>query len=204
MKIIEMKRAPNPRRVRIFLAEKGIDDVAFEQIDLGVGEHKGQGFKKINPMQRVPVLILDDGTTIAESVAICRYFECLKPEPALFGRTPLEIAQVEMWNRRMEHGFFFHVQQVFRHLHPAMADLETPQVPAWAEANRPRVYETLCFLDGELAGRPFIAGEEFTVADITAFVTIDLMKPAKLARPAELLHLARWHDAVAGRPSASA
>lgn len=204
MKIIEMKRAPNPRRVRIFLAEKGIDDVGFEQIDLGAGEHKVQGFKKINPMQRVPVLILDDGTAIAESIAICRYFECIKPEPALFGRTPLEIARVEMWNRRMEHGFLFHVQQVFRHLHPAMAALEAPQVPAWAEANRPRVYETLCFLDSELAGRPFIAGEDFSVADITAFVTIDLMKPAKLARPAELVHLARWHDAVSARPSAAA
>jgi glutathione S-transferase len=203
MKIIEMKRAPNPRRVRIFLAEKGID-MAFEQIDIGVGEHKSPHFKTINPMQRVPVLILDDGTPIAESVAICRYFECLKPEPSLFGRTPLELARVEMWNRRMEHSFFFHVQQVFRHLHPAMAELETPQVPAWAEANRPRVYETLCFLDSELAGRPFIAGDAFSIADITALVTMDFMKPAKLARPAELTHLARWYDAVSSRPSAAA
>jgi glutathione S-transferase len=204
MKIIETKRATNPRRVRIFLAEKGIEDIAFEQIDLGAGEHKGNGFKTINPMQRVPVLILDDGTAIAESIAICRYFECLKPEPPLFGRTPLEIAQTEMWNRRMEHSFLFHVQQVFRHLHPAMAALEVPQVPAWAEANRPRVYETLCFIDAELSGRPFIAGEQFSVADITAFVTIDLMKPAKLARPPELGNLARWYDAVAARPSAQA
>lgn len=204
MKIIEMKRAPNPRRVRIFLAEKGIGGIVFEQIDLGAGEHKDPGFQKINPMQRVPVLILDDGTVIAESIAICRYFECLHPEPSLFGRTPVEMARIEMWSRRMEHGFLFHVQQVFRHLHPAMASLEVPQVPAWAEANRPRVYETLCFLNEELSRRPFIAGEDFSVADITAFVTIDLMKPAKLARPAELTHLARWHDMVAARPSASA
>jgi glutathione S-transferase len=203
MKIIEMKPAPNPRRVRIFLAEKGID-MAYEQVDIGKGEHKQPGFAKLNPMQRVPVLVLDDGTCIAESVAICRYFECLHPEPALFGRTPVEKAQVEMWNRRVEHSFWFHVQQVFRHLHPAMAELEVPQVPAWAEANRPRVYETLCFLDKELGTRPFIAGQEFSIADITALVTVDFMKPAKLARPPELSNLNRWHDAVSARPSAKA
>jgi len=203
MKIIEMKPAPNPRRVRIFLAEKGIA-VAYEQIDLGNGDHKKPGFAKINPMKRVPVLVLDDGTTIAESIAICRYFECLQPEPALFGRTPAEQAAVEMWNRRVEHSFFFHVQQVFRHMHPAMAEFEVPQVPAWAEANRPRVYETLSFLDRELAQRRFIAGEGFSVADITALVTMDFMKPAKLARPPELVHLARWYDEVSARPSAKA
>ena len=203
MKIIEMKPAPNPRRVRIFLAEKGIE-VTFEQVDIGKGQHKAPGFAKINPMQRVPVLVLDDGTAIAESVAICRYFECMHPEPALFGRTPVEQARTEMWNRRLEHGFLFHVQQVFRHLHPAMAEMEVPQVPAWAEANRPRVYETLCFLDRELAGRPFIAGEDFSIADITALVAVDFMKPAKLARPPELTHLARWHDAVSSRPTAEA
>jgi glutathione S-transferase len=203
MKIIEMKPAPNPRRVRIFLAEKGIA-VAFEQIDITKGEHKLPGFAKLNPMQRVPVLVLDDGTVIAESIAICRYFECLQPEPALFGHTPLEKARVEMWNRRMEHSFLFHVQQVFRHLHPAMAAMEVPQVPAWAEANRPRVYETLCFIDKELGERPFIAGADYSVADITALVAMDFMRPAKLARPPELTHLARWYDAVSSRPSAKA
>jgi glutathione S-transferase len=203
MKIIETKPAPNPRRVRIFLAEKGID-IAFEQVDIGKGEHKTPQFAKINPMRHVPVLVLDDGTAIAESVAICRYFECLHPSPALLGRTPLEQARTEMWNRRMELGFLFHVMQVFRHLHPAMADMEVPQVPAWAEANRPRVYETLCLLDRELAGRPFIAGEAYSIADITALVAMDFMKPAKLARQPELTHLARWYDAVAARPSANA
>ena len=203
MKIIEMKPAPNPRRVRVFLAEKGIE-MSFEQVDISKGEHKAPGFSKINPMQRVPVLVLDDGTVIAESIAICRYFECLHPEPALFGRTAIEKAQVEMWQRRMEHSFLFHVQQVFRHLHPAMAEMEVPQVPAWAEANRPRVYETLCFLDRELAGRPFIAGEDFSVADITALVAMDFMKPAKLARPADLANLGRWYEAVSGRSSAKA
>jgi glutathione S-transferase len=203
MKIIEMKPAPNPRRVRIFLAEKGIA-VAFEQIDLAAGDQKKPGFAKVNPMKRVPVLLLDDGTAIAESIAICRYFECLQPEPSLFGRRPVEQAAIEMWNRRMEHSFFFHVQQVFRHMHPAMAELEVPQVPAWAEANRPRVYETLCFMDKELATRRFIAGDSYSIADITALVTMDFMKPAKLARPAELVNLARWYDEVSGRPSAKA
>jgi glutathione S-transferase len=203
MKIIEMRSAPNPRRVRIFLAEKGIE-VPVEQIDLTKGEHKQPGFAKLNPMRRVPVLVLDDGTVIAETVAICRYFECIQPEPTLFGRTPLEIARTEMWNRRMEHSFWFHVQQVFRHLHPAMAEAEVPQVPAWAEANRPRVYETLCFMDKELSARPFIAGEDFSIADITALVAVDFMKPAKLARPPELVSLARWYDAVSARPSAKA
>jgi len=203
MKIIEMKRAPNPRRVRIFLAEKDLD-IAFEEIDLGLQEHKKPSFAKLNPLQRVPVLVFDDGTSIAETVAICRYFECIKPEPALFGRTPMEEARIEMWNRRMEHNFLFHVQQVFRHLHPAMAEHEVPQVPSWAEANRPRVYETLGFLDKELSCRAFIAGEDFSIADITALVTMDFMKPAKLARPAEFAHLTRWYDAVASRPSAAA
>ena len=203
MKILEMKPAPNPRRVRIFLAEKGIE-VPFEQIDITKGEHKLPGFAKLNPMQRVPVLLLDDGTAIAESVAICRYFECLHPEPALFGGTPFERATVEMWNRRMEHSFLFHVMQVFRHLHPSMAEMEVPQVPAWAEANRPRVYETLCFMDKELGTRPFIAGQAFSIADITALVAMDFMRPARLARSPELVNLARWYDAVSGRPSAKA
>jgi glutathione S-transferase len=203
MKIIESKRAPNPRRVRIFLAEKGID-CPFEQIDLGHGEHKQPGFAKLNPLKRVPVLVLEDGASISESVAICRYFECLHPEPALFGRTPLEQATIEMWNRRMEHYFLFHVQQVFRHLHPAMAEWEVPQVPDWGEANRPRVYETLNFLDQELATRPFIAGQDFSIADITAMIAMDFMKPAKLSRPVAFIHLARWYDAVSSRPSASA
>lgn len=203
MKIIEMKPAPNPRRVRIFLAEKGIT-VPFEQIDITKGEHKRPGFASINPMQRVPVLVLDDGTVIAESVAICRYFECLQPEPALFGRSATEQAQVEMWNRRMEHSFLFHVAQVFRHLHPSMADTEVPQVPAWAEANRPRVYETLCFIDKELGTRAFIAGSAYSIADITALVAVDFMKPARLARSPELVNLARWHREVSGRASAGA
>jgi glutathione S-transferase len=203
MKIIESNRAPNPRRVRIFLAEKGVD-IAFEQIDLAKLDHKRPEFCEFNPMKQVPVLILDDGTAIAETVAICRYFEGLKPEPRLFGDGHLEQAKIEMWNRRLEFGLFFPVAQIFRHLHPAMKALEVPQISAWADANRPRVYDMLSLVDSELAHREFMACDRFTIADITALVAIDFMKPAKLARPPELENFTRWYDAVSARPSAAA
>jgi glutathione S-transferase len=141
---------------------------------------------------------------ITESIAICRYFEVLQPEPPLFGVGPKEIALVEMWNRRAEINFFSNVAAVFRHLHPAMKELEMPQVPAWAEANKPRVTWFLQLLDGELAKREFIAGDRYSVADITALVAFDFMKPAKLAMPEGLTHVKRWHAAVAARPSAVA
>ena len=112
MKILDEKRAPNPRRVRVFLAEKGID-VPFEQVEIMTGAHKLAGFTKLNPVQRVPVLVLNDGTAISESMAICRYFEAIQPEPSLFGETPIEIALIEMWNRRAELNFFLPVAQHF-------------------------------------------------------------------------------------------
>ena len=203
MKILQTRTAPNPRRVRIFLAEKGVE-VPYEEIDMMKGEQKTAEFTQLNPFQRVPVLLLDDGTPISETVAICRYFEETHPEPALFGKGAEEIAIVEMWNRRMELNLLQYVAQAFRHLHPAMAQLEVPQVPAWGEANKPRALETLAFLDRELAGRPFIAGQNFSVADITALVAIDFMRPARIQRPPELTNLARWHGEVSARPSAAA
>jgi len=203
VKIIEQSRAPNPRRVRIFLAEKGIS-VPFEQIDMMKMEHRAATFTRLNPVQQVPVLILDDGTAISESIAICRYFEETQPEPALFGRTPKERAIVEMWNRRIEHGLFFRVAQTFRHTHPAMAPLEQPQIAAWGETSRARALEQLAMLDAELANRAFVAGESYSVADITALVAVDFLKPAKIERPAGLANLERWHAAVAARPSAAA
>ncbi len=203
MKILQTRGAPNPRRVRIFLAEKGIE-VPFEEIDLMKGELKTPEFTQMNRFQRVPVLLLDDGTVISETMAICRYFDETKPEPALFGTGPLQRAMVEMWNRRMELNLLFCVAQVFRHLHPAMAHLEVPQVGAWGEANRPRVLEILQFLDEELGKRRYIAGEHYSVADITALVAIDFMKPAKIQRPEGLKNLARWHAEVSERPSARA
>ncbi len=203
MKLYDGGRAPNPRRVRVFLAEKGIT-VPTEQVDLGALAHKSAAFAAINPLQRVPALVLDDGTIITESIAICRYFEALKPDPPLFGRGPLEAALVEMWNRRLEFNLLLTVASVFRHQHPAMKEMEQPQVPQWAEANKPRVLEFLTFLDGELKSRPYAAGNDFTVADITGLVAIDLMKPAKLSVPEEMVNVRRWHAAISARPSTAA
>lgn len=203
MKLIEQSRAPNPRRVRIFLAEKGLE-IPLQQIDMMQMQHRTDAFTRLNPAQQVPILVLDDGTAIAETMAICRYLEELHPEPNLFGRTPLERAMVEMWNRRIEHGLFFRVAQAFRHTHPAMAPLEVPQVAAWGAANRDKAHEQIELLDRELATRPFIAGDRYSVADITALVATDFMKPARIERKAEWIHFERWYAAVAARPSARA
>lgn len=201
MKLYSLRNAPNPRRVRIFLAEKGIE-IPCE--DRPIDSLKEPEFTALNPMQRVPVLVLDDGSAICESVAICRYFEELHPEPALFGRGAKGRAEVEMWNRRAELGLLFPVAQVFRHLHPAMTSLEVPQVAAWGEANRPKALAALDALDARLAASRYIAGEDYSIADITALVAVDFMKPARIARPPELGHLARWYAEVASRPSAKA
>ena len=203
MKLYDTKTAPNPRRVRVFLAEKGIS-VPTEQVDMVTFQHKTPEYTAINPLQRMPALVLDDGTIITESIAICRYFEVLQPEPPLFGVGAKEIALVEMWNRRAEINFFSNVAAVFRHLHPAMKELEVPQIPAFAEANRPRVTWFLELLDRELAKREFIAGDRYSVADITTLVAVDFMKPAKLAMPDNLVNVKRWHAAVSARPSARA
>jgi glutathione S-transferase len=203
MKLYDGGRAPNPRRTRIFLAEKGIK-LPLEPIDLGAMQHRSAAYTAVNPIQRVPALELDDGTVITESIAICRYFEELQPDPPLFGRGALEIASVEMWNRRLELHLLFPVSHVFRNSHPAMKEMEVPQVSAWAEANKPRVLEFIALLDRELIGRAFVAGDKFTVADITGLVAVDFMKPAKLAVPDALKNLKRWHAEVSARPSAAA
>lgn len=203
MKLYDGGRAPNPRRTRIFLAEKGLK-VPTQQVDLGALEQMNPDYAEINPLKRVPALVLDDGMVLTESVAICRYFEGVHPEPPLFGRDALESARVEMWNRRLELNLLFAVAHVFRHTHPAMKEMEVPQVPAWAEANKPRIVEVLGIVDRELAGRRFITGDTFTIADITGLVALDFMKPAKLSVPNELAHLRRWHAELGARPSASA
>ncbi len=203
MKLYDAGRAPNPRRTRIFLAEKGID-VPSEQVDMMAMQHKTPEYAAINPLQRMPALVLDDGTVISESIAICRYFEAIQPEPPLFGVGPKEIAEVEMWNRRCELNLMLPVAQVFRHTHPAMKDLEVPQVAEWGEANRPRVAEFLGILDKQLQASPFVAGDRYSVADISAMVAIDFMKPSKIPVPEGLENVNRWHAEVSARPSAKA
>jgi glutathione S-transferase len=201
MKLYDTALAVNPRRVRIFLAEKGMD-VPRVEVDLANLIHHGVEFTALNPMQRTPVLVLDDGSVIAESVAICRYFEELQPEPNLLGEGALGKARVEMWQRRVEFQLLLPAMNAFRHSHPGMKKREIPQIPEFAEANKPKAVEFLRFLDGELGNRTFIAGENFSIADITAFVATDFLKPARIAIPSDLIHLHDWYARVSARPSA--
>ncbi|WP_312797579.1 glutathione S-transferase [Tianweitania sp.] len=203
MKLFDGGRAPNPRRVRIFLTEKGVE-VPLEAVDMSAMGHKSPEVTARNPLQRLPVLELDDGTVITESVAICRYFEELYPEPALFGTGAVGRAVVEMWQRRIELNLLSAVQAAFRHLHPAMKDWEVPQLSEWGEINKPKALDFCRFLDAELAQRDFIAGDSYSIADITALVAVDFMKPAKIAVPPDCANLLRWHQAVSARPSAQA
>lgn len=203
MKLFDGGKAPNPRRVRIFLAEKGMA-VPLVPVDMGAMQHRGEEIASRNPLRRLPVLEFDDGTVLCESVAICRYFEEVQPEPALFGTGALGRAQVEMWQRRLELNLFWPVSQAFRHIHPAMKEWEVPQVPEWGEANKAKAQEFLAVLDGELALREFAAGDRFSIADITGLVAIDFMKPARITVPAEFTNVIRWHRELSARPSASA
>ena len=203
MKLYDTARAPSPRRVRIFLAEKGIE-VPRVAVDLAKLEQFGEAFTEMNPMQRVPVLVLDDGTALTETMAICRYFEELQPEPNLFGRGALEAALVEMWNRRIELNLYQPVSQAFRHLHPAMAEREKPQVAEWGEANKPKAMQFLALFEKELGKRGYAACNRFTIADITAYVTVDFMRLPKLEVPEHFKNVRRWHAEIAARPSAQA
>jgi glutathione S-transferase len=200
MKLLDGGKAPNPRRVRIFLAEKGIE-VPLEPVDMGALEHREDGVSQHNPLKRLPVLVLDDGSSLTESVAICRYFEELHPDPPLMGVDALDRARVEMWQRRMEMNLLLFVANTFRHAHPAMAGWEVPQIKEFSEANRPKAQETLRWLNDELADRPFIAGERYTIADITAMIAVDFMKPARIEMPEGLDNLLRWYESVKARPS---
>jgi glutathione S-transferase len=201
MKLYDGGRAPNPRRVTVFLAEKGIE-IERVPVDMGQMGHKSAEVTGLNPLQRLPVLVLDDGTALSESVAICRYLEELHPDPRLMGVDARDRAIVEMWDRRVELHLLASVAAAFRHIHPAMKEWEVPQVPEWGEANKPKATAFLELLDQELADREFIAGERFTVADITAMISMDFMKPARIERPVHLENLMRWYEAVSARPSA--
>ena len=202
MKLYDSAMAPNPRRVRIFLAEKGIT-VPIVQVDIGKAESRQPAFLAKNPLGGLPVLELDDGTCIAESVAICRYFEEIHPQPPLMGTDAKDRALVEMWQRRMELELFRHVTGCFQNTHKFFAG-RIPQVPEYGEVCRDAARKRLAWLDGELTGRPFIAGERYTVADITALCAIDFGRVVDIRIAPEQKNLARWHEAVSARPSAKA
>jgi glutathione S-transferase len=203
MKIYSSTVAPNPRRVRIFLAEKGIQ-VPYEDVDINSAINRKPEYRKnINPMGEVPVLELDDGTHIAESVAICRYFEEMHPEPPLFGVGAEERALVEMWNRRMEFHVLLLVAQTFRNTGEFFKG-RIPQVPEYAEVCRSAAGKIYTWLDEELATRRFIAGDKFTIADITALCAVDFGRVSKIRIQPEQKNLARWREEVSSRPSAKA
>ncbi|HWA61455.1 MAG TPA: glutathione S-transferase family protein [Caulobacteraceae bacterium] len=195
--------APNPRRVRVFLAEKGMD-LPETPVDLMKREHKSDEHRARNSLGQVPTLELDDGTTISETVAICRYLEALHPEPPLFGRTALEQALVDMWIRRVEFQLMMPVGNFWRHAHPRTAALLT-QYKDFGESNRAAYSNAQRWLDGELAdGRPFLAGDAYSMADICALSTVDFADWIGLPLDADKPHLAAWRERVKARPSASA
>jgi glutathione S-transferase len=202
MKLYDTATAPNPRRVRIFIAEKGLD-VPVEQVDLNAKQNHTPDFRRKNPLGAVPVLELDDGTSIAESVAICRYFEGVKPDPPLMGVDAKDRAVVEMWQRRMEHEIFQPIANVFVHTHEWFKGRRA-QVPEYGEACRTHALARMKWLDGELATRAYVAGDRYTIADITALVGIDWGRVTKTRMPPECVNLNAWHDRVSSRPSAKA
>jgi glutathione S-transferase len=202
MRLYDATSAPNPRRVRVFIVEKGLD-VPMTQVDLNAKENHTPAFREKNPLGGVPVLELDDGTCISESVAICRYLEGLKPEPPLMGVDAKDRAVVEMWQRRMELEIFQPIANVFVHTHEWFKG-RRPQVPEWGEACRKHALARMTWLDEVLATRPYVAGDRFTIADITAMVGIDWGRVTKTRMPPECPNLLRWHEQVASRPSARA
>jgi glutathione S-transferase len=199
MKLYSSRLAPNPRRVTIFLAEKGIE-IPTVEIDLAKKENLLPEFLGRNPLGRVPVLEFDDGTYLTESVAICRYFEAAHPEPALFGVGARAQANVEMWNRRMEYEVLANVTGCFRNTHPYW-DGRIEQVPEYGELCRRTLEDRMKWLDGEIAGRPYIAGERFTIADITAVTAFDLAKILRVRIPETLSNLSAWYARVSELPS---
>jgi glutathione S-transferase len=209
MKLYDCAPAPNPRRVRIFLAEKGVV-VPTVQVDLRADEQFSPAFRAINADCTVPVLELDDGTRIADVMAICVYFETLQPEPPLMGVGALGRADVTAWQRRVEREGFFAVAEALRNATPAFKGRALPgaddyeQIPALVERSRTRVGKFFPMLDARLAEREFVAGTHYSIADITSLVAVDFARWIKFAIPDECVHLRRWYAAVSARPSAKA
>lgn len=203
MKLYDTPLAPNPRRVRWFMAEKGIEDIEIVRLNLMQGQHKQADYLAKAGLPNVPALELDDGTCVTESVAICRYLESRYPEPNLFGRTPEETAVIEMWLRRAEMLVATPFMMGVRHSHPAMGALET-QIPAVAEYNKEQGLRALKVLDRRLAESEWLAVDRLTIADIVGFIGLDFTRMIKLQIPEELTHVHRWAGAMRARPAAKA
>jgi len=203
MKIYDTPLAPNPRRVRWFMAEKGITDIEVITLNLMEGQHKTPDYLAKAGLANVPMLEMDDGTCVTESVAICRYLESRYPEPNLFGRTPEEAAVIEMWLRRAEMMVATPLMIGVRHTHPAMGALEQ-QVPVIGEHNLQGATRALKVLDRRLGESAWLAGERLTIADIVAFIGIDFGRMIKFRLPEELTHVGRWAEAMRARPAAQA
>jgi len=203
MKLYDTPFAPNPRRVRWVMAEKGVDDVEIVALDLMKGEHKQPAYVDKSGLAQLPALELDDGTVITESIAICRYLESRHPEPNLFGRTPEETAVIEMWLRRAEILVATPMMLWVRHTAPPLAVLETPN-PALAAYQQAEALKGLAFLDARLAGREWLAADRLTIADIAAFIGLDFGRLIRFRPPEELKNLDRWAAAMRERPAAKA
>ncbi len=203
MKIYEASTAPNARRVRMFAAEKGITDIEYVQIDLQKGDNLSNEYLARNPMAKIPVLELDDDTHISESIAICRYFEETTPEPALLGTSAVEKAKIEMWQRWCEFYFLMPVGMCFQHTTGYFSDRMNP-VKEWGDESGKNASKFMAFLNDHLATSEYIAGDQFSVADITALCTIDFARVIGLYATEDQIHLKRWHKLVSSRPSAKA
>lgn len=203
MKIYDTPLAPNPRRVRWVMAEKEITDVEVVTLNLMEGQHKTPDYLAKAGLANVPMLEMDDGTCVTESIAICRYLESRYPEPNLFGRTPEEVAVIEMWLRRAEMMVATPLMIGVRHTHPAMGALEQ-QVPAVGEHSLQGGARALKVLDRQLEGRDWLAADRLTIADIVAFIGLDFGRMIKFRPPEELRNLARWTEAMRARPAARA
>ena len=205
MKLYVSPRAPNPRRVQMFIAEKGIVGIEEVEIAIGADQHKSAEFRAKSPLARLPALELDDGRVLTESRAICTYLEGLHSEPNLMGADFEERAFIEMADRRIEWHLFLGVANWVRHSHPGLAPLEQPQFADFGRSQGEKVREVARWLDGELANRPFVAGERFTIADITAICALDFARGLMKFVPGRegLSHLQAWRDRLGARASAA-
>jgi glutathione S-transferase len=202
MKLFVAALAPNPDRVKYFLKEKGKwDAIDHSEVNIIKQEHREAEYRRHSPLSQVPVLVLDDGTSITESRAICTFFEGMFPEPNLMGVDYKERAVIEMWDRRIELLYFMQIAHWFRNSHPAMAELEKPQSKEWAEISSGRAKKTAEFLDFRLGESEFVAGDRFTIADITLHVALGFGKIVKYRPWEEHPNIAAWRERMLTRPA---